>query len=64
MTKDIFQFPEPPHFSSDIINNCEKIKDYRVVFFEYYKYVGILVATFTSIEFTNPINPKITMIDW
>ncbi len=43
-------FPRPPQINSDIIQQCESSEDYRPIFFEYCKYVGLLSNFLASVR--------------
>ncbi len=47
-------FPIPPQFAATEIEDCRKSGDYRPIFFEWYKYVGLVSNFIASIDLASP----------
>jgi hypothetical protein len=47
-------FPEPPSYSDEEIENCRKTGDFIPLLFEWYQYVGSLASSFSCVEPSSP----------
>jgi hypothetical protein len=52
--------PEPPSFTEEQLRNCTETGDYRLILFEWYKFVGSLSITVALIKWESPAFRKIT----
>jgi hypothetical protein len=52
--------PEPPSFTEEQLRNCAETGDYRLILFEWYKFVGSLSIIVALIKWASPAFRKIT----
>jgi len=59
-----FEFPNPPTFPPELVDDCRREGDYRPMLFEWYKHVGLVCNQVASIQIESPAVRKISTVHY